>query len=205
MNHQEPAPKLILASASPRRSEILKQMGIRHLILPSDIPELPTQGEQPKAYVARIAAEKSFAAQSISDKPLPILAADTEVIIDDLILGKPDSLSDAMAMLSRLSGRTHRVMTAVSLRFINQHWNSLSISHVTFRHIDPSEIEAYWASGEPKDKAGAYAIQGVGGIFVESIQGSFSGIVGLPIFETSKLLHQAGIWTPFLIERPCND
>ena len=202
MNHQETAPNLILASASPRRSEILKQIGIKHTILPTDIPEVPAQGETPKSYVARIASEKSFAAQTLSGKSKAVLAADTEVIIDDLILGKPSSLTDAISMLTRLSGRTHQVITAVSLRYLNHHWSSLSISQVTFRHIKTSEIEAYWASGEPKDKAGAYAIQGLGSVFVQNMEGSFSGIVGLPIYETSILLDKVGIRPPFLTERP---
>ena len=202
MNHQETAPNLILASASPRRSEILKQIGIKHTILPTDIPEVPAQGETPKSYVARIASEKSLAAQTLSGKSKAVLAADTEVIIDDLILGKPSSLTDAISMLTRLSGRTHQVITAVSLRYLNHHWSSLSISEVKFRDIHPSEIETYWASGEPRDKAGAYAIQGLGSVFVQNMEGSFSGIVGLPIYETSILLDKVGIRPPFLTERP---
>ena len=157
---------------------------------------------QTKSYVARIASEKSFAAQTLSGKSKAVLAADTEVIIDDLILGKPSSLTDAISMLTRLSGRTHQVITAVSLRYLNHHWSSLSISEVKFRDIHPLEIETYWASGEPKDKAGAYAIQGLGSVFVQNMEGSFSGIVGLPIYETSILLDKVGIRPPFLTERP---
>ncbi len=123
---------------------------------------------------------------------LPILAADTAVVLDGNIMGKPVDKEDAISMLSRLSGRVHQVLTAVSLRG-KEHWEAVSITEVTFRTITETEMLAYWDSGEPVDKAGSYAIQGLGGIFVESINGSYSGVVGLPLFETAQLLAKQGI------------
>jgi len=123
---------------------------------------------------------------------LPILAADTAVVLGDKIMGKPKNQEDAVVMLTRLSGQTHHVYTAISLRG-KQHWQAVSITEVKFRDLAETEINAYWQTGEPADKAGAYAIQGLGGLFVESITGSFSGVVGLPLFETAELLAKQGI------------
>ncbi len=184
--------QLILASASPRRKELLEQLKLKIIIQPVDIDETPKPGEKPLTYVERVAAEKSQLCAAISNTILPILAADTAVILDDTILGKPVNRDDAMHMLSRLSGRTHQVFSAVSLRG-NAHWNTVSITEVTFRKIKEIEMHAYWQSGEPIDKAGSYAIQGLGGLFVESIKGSYSGVVGLPLFETAQLLSKQGI------------
>jgi len=186
-------PQLILASASPRRRELLAQIGIRHAVMAVDIDETPFPGEAPAAYVERVAAEKSTACAAQNDSRLPILAADTSVICDGRILGKPDDLQHAIEMLSRLSGRSHQVYSAVSLRSRQCHWQAVSVSEVRFRPLSHQEIVAYWQTGEPCDKAGAYAIQGLASVFIESIAGSFSGVMGLPLFETAQLLSQAGI------------
>ncbi len=181
--------QIILASASPRRRELLDQMGIQYLVSPVDLDETPLSGEQSEVYVQRIAAEKSAA---VKDAQIPVLAADTTVVLGDIIFGKPEDKSHALQMLSQLSGQTHQVYTAVSLRG-QYHRQILSVTEVTFKNISEQEMLAYWATGEPKDKAGAYAIQGVGAMFVEAISGSFSGVVGLPIFETVEILAKEGI------------
>jgi septum formation protein len=186
------APQLVLASTSPRRSALLTQIGIQHRIIPVDIDETPRAAEDPLAYVHRMAAEKSAAVRLGDRQNLPVLAADTSVICDGRILGKPESLEQAREMFALLSGRLHQVYTAVSLRG-TRHTQAVSISAVKFRTVHEAEIVAYWRTGEPCDKAGGYAIQGMGSIFIESISGSFSGIMGLPLFETAELLAQQGI------------
>ena len=186
-------PHLILASQSPRRRELLDQIGIRYTVQAADLDETPLLNEAPLAYVTRIATEKSAWVQSRNTSHLPILAADTTVVCDGMILGKPEDEADAVKMLLQLSGRTHQVYTSVSLRVATEHWHTLSITEVTFRQLTMTEIIAYWKTGEPVDKAGSYAIQGLGGVFVAAIQGSFSGVVGLPIFETASLLERVGI------------
>jgi len=185
-------PHIILASASPRRSELLKQIGISHRIMAVDIDETPLANESPLAYVERVAAEKSAVCQALLNDNLPVLSADTSVICDDQIMGKPIDLDHAISMLSRLSGRSHQVYSAVSLRG-DHHWQALSISEVTFKPLRTEEIVAYWQTGEPRDKAGAYAIQGLASTFIESITGSFSGVMGLPLYETAQLLAKQGI------------
>jgi septum formation protein len=187
-----PSPQLILASASPRRSQLLDQIGIRHQVLVSDIDESPLANEAPDAYVMRLAAEKSAACQQQHQPTLPILAADTTVVCDGHILGKPLDQAHAMAMLMQLSNRSHQVYSAISLRG-QHHQQALSINQVHFKALSASEISAYWQTGEPCDKAGGYAIQGLGSVFVASISGSFSGVMGLPLFETAQLLAQEGI------------
>jgi septum formation protein len=185
-------PQIILASASPRRSELLKQIGISHRIMAVDIDETPLANESPLAYVERVAAEKSAACQVLLNDNLPVLSADTSVICAGEIMGKPLDLDHAINMLSRLSGRSHQVYSAVSLRG-DQHWQALSISEVKFKTLSTDEIIAYWQTGEPCDKAGAYAIQGLASTFIESITGSFSGVMGLPLYETAQLLAKQGI------------
>ena len=185
-------PILILASASPRRQELLSQMGVSYALHPVDLDETPLANETPLAYVQRLAASKSAACVAERGNALPVLAADTTVVLDGLIMGKPKNYADAFAMLSRLSGKTHQVFTAVSVRG-RGHDQAVSITDVTFRELSEQEIAAYWRSGEPLDKAGSYAIQGKGGLFVTSLTGSFSGVVGLPLFETAQLLSQQGI------------
>jgi len=184
--------QIILASASPRRKELLEQIRIKYRVNPVDLDETPFPNEDPQSYVQRLAAEKSAACLAQCGDALPVLAADTSVVLGDLIMGKPKDQTDALAMLLQLSGQTHRVYTALSLRGL-QHWQALSITEVTFRQLTEAEILAYWQTGEPIDKAGSYAIQGQGGVFVESIRGSFSGVVGLPLFETAELLAKQGI------------
>jgi septum formation protein len=184
--------QLILASASPRRKELLDQIKVTYAVNPVDLDETPRVNEAPLDYVKRVAAEKSAACVEQLGASVPVLAADTAVVLDDLILGKPKDRKDAVAMLTQLSGRTHQVYSAISLRGC-EHWQAVSITDVTFRPLTEREILAYWHSGEPVDKAGSYAIQGMGGIFVASIKGSFSGVVGLPLFETAELLAKQGI------------
>ncbi len=184
--------QIILASASPRRRELLDQIHIAYRVYPLDIDETPLPDETPLAYVQRLAAEKSAAAVAQLGDSLPVLAADTAVVLDDVIMGKPKDRDDALAMLRQLSGKMHRVYSAVSLRG-QEHGEAVSITEVTFRPLTENEIEAYWHSGEPADKAGSYAIQGLGGVFVAAINGSFSGVVGLPLFETAELLSRQGI------------
>ncbi|MCF6252606.1 MAG: Maf family nucleotide pyrophosphatase [Methylococcaceae bacterium] len=190
--------QLVLASASPRRKELLDQIGVSYTVYPVDIDETPKQSEIPQDYVFRVAAEKAAVCMLTLNSPLPVLAADTSVVIDGCILGKPENKEHAHAMLNKLSGNWHSVYSAVSLRCcaINEeikHFQALSITEVKFRTIQPHEIQAYWETGEPLGKAGAYAIQGLASVFVESINGSFSGVVGLPLFETAELLSKQGI------------
>lgn len=189
--------QLILASASPRRKELLAQLGIACFVKAVDIDETPLPNEPPLNYVQRIAAEKSAACLAVYDGNLPILAADTSVVLHHQIMGKPQNEHHAQEMLLQLSGTTHQVYSAVSVRCPDlsglTHWEAVNITDVTFRKLTLDEIAAYWQTGEPCDKAGGYAIQGLGSIFVEKIVGSFSGVMGLPLFETAQLLTKLGI------------
>lgn len=190
------APQIILASASPRRRELLDQIGIRYSVRPADTDERVRPGESAQHYVLRVAAEKSLRALDLSNDELPILGADTAVVLEGEVLGKPENRNEALKMLRRLSGRRHAVMSAVSLRAKGgRHWQAFCETAVTFREIEADEMVAYWNSGEPADKAGAYAIQGLGAVFVKSIEGSFSGVVGLPLYETAEILREAGIFS----------
>jgi septum formation protein len=184
-------PALHLASASPRRAEILDALGVAYSVAGVDMDERRLPGEAADVMVLRLAREKAAAARST--QPLPVLAADTVVVVDDAVFGKPQDQDDAVAMLARLSGRSHKVMTGVALVWDSGQETTLSTTEVHFREISPDEALAYWQSGEPCGKAGAYAIQGLGGVFVEKIQGSYSGVVGLPVYETTQLLAAAGI------------
>lgn len=188
------SPQIILASASPRRRELLDQIGVRYLVRPVEIDEAPEQDEPPEKYVVRVAFDKAIRARQDDTSGLPILTADTAVVLNGMILGKPERESDAISMLMRLSGRTHKVYSAVSL-WGKDHWQALNVTDVIFRELTRKEIQSYWLTGEPADKAGAYAIQGLGAVFVEKISGSFSGVVGLPLFETVGLLAKEGIRT----------
>jgi septum formation protein len=185
-------PVLRLASASPRRRQLLDLIGVPHLVSPADIDETPRECEIADDYVRRLAREKAEAiwAQYVD---LPILAADTTVVVDGEILGKPESASDAYAMLSRLSGRIHEVHTGIALRHRNGTMVGISTSQVTFAEMSTGQIRAYWNSGEPQGKAGAYAIQGLGAVFIREVKGSYTGVMGLPLFETAELLRHAGI------------
>ncbi len=185
--------RILLASASPRRRELLQQIGVSFDVLAVEADERPRIGETPQDYVFRVAAEKSWLAQHESGTDLPVLGADTEVVLDGEVFGKPRDFGHAKEMLNRLSGREHEVLSAVSLRLPERHWQTVSRSRVKFRPLSDEEIEAYWATGEPQGKAGAYAIQGLGAVFIERLEGSFSGVMGLPLFETAGLLREAGI------------
>jgi septum formation protein len=186
---------IVLASASARRSQLLRQIGVRHRIVGADIDETPRPEEAPAAYVRRLAAGKAEAivARQASQPTTPVLAADTTVALGGRIFGKPAHETDCVAMLGALSGRTHAVLTAVALWHGGRLHEALDTSYVTFREIPEPERRDYWASGEPAGKAGAYAIQGLGAVFVSRIEGSFSGVMGLPLFETAVLLDAAGV------------
>ena len=184
--------QIILASASPRRQELLDQIKVTYKVHPVDLDETPLPGESPLAYVRRLAAEKSAACKAQLNPNIPVLAADTAVIVGNVIMGKPKNQADALAMLTQLSGKTHQVYSAISLRG-REHGQAVSITEVMFRRLTEQQILDYWHSGEPQDKAGSYAIQGRGAMFVAAIKGSFSGVVGLPLFETAELLSNQGI------------
>lgn len=184
-----------LASGSPRRRELLQQIGVPFRVVGAAIDEAVLPDETPLQYVARLAAAKAEAGweRSRDFAHAPVLAADTAVVLDGKILGKPADGQDAEDMLRQLSGRTHEVFTAIALRTANGLQSRISRSEVTFRSIAAAEARGYWETGEPSDKAGAYAIQGLGAIFIADLRGSYSGVMGLPLFETAELLHDAGI------------
>jgi septum formation protein len=186
---------IILASASERRSQLLRQIGVRHGIVGADIDETPRAGEQPLDYVQRLAAGKAAAvvARHGGRPDAPVLAADTTVVLDGQLFGKPADESECVAMLGALAGRTHAVLTAVALWHESRLHQAIDTSYVTFRPIDPDERRRYWASGEPAGKAGGYAIQGHGAVFIVRLEGSFSGVMGLPLFETARLLDAAHV------------
>jgi septum formation protein len=185
-----------LASGSPRRRELLAQIGVPFRLLAAAVDETPLCEESPLAYVSRLAAAKAEAgwASPRDDALTPVLAADTAVVLDDEILGKPRDRADALHMLRKLSGRAHQVLTAVALRSAAKLKVSVSDSRVTFRPLEPAEARAYWDTGEPRDKAGAYAIQGSAAVFITDLRGSYSGVMGLPLFETAELLQSAGVF-----------
>jgi len=182
-------PKLHLASGSPRRREILEALGLRFTYAGVDVDESRLGRESAAEMVLRLAAAKAEAA----DRPGVVLGADTVVVFGEQIFGKPANREDALRMLADLSGRTHEVLTAVAVRAGGRSRAALSRTRVRFRDLGTDEAVRYWHSGEPADKAGAYAVQGLGGMFVAEIHGSYSGVVGLPVFETTTLLREAGI------------
>jgi len=191
---------IYLASASPRRRELLRQIGVEFDTLPTNIEERPRARESARDYVVRMATAKAQAAGLHVRRhrlpPRPILAADTEVVIDSEILGKPADAAHARALLRRLAGRTHDVLTAVALLTETKLDTVLSESRVTFANLSDNDIERYWATGEPADKAGGYAIQGHAAVFVTRIHGSYTGIVGLPLYEVARLLRKIGVALP---------
>ena len=180
---------IYLASTSPRRREILATLGIDFDVIPVETDESRLQGETPGEMVLRLAIAKAEAATHGEF----VLAADTIVVIGDRVLGKPRDADDGVEMLLALSARSHAVMTGVALKTPTGTRSVLSITNVQFREIDRDEAYRYWQSGEPCDKAGAYGIQGLGGMFVKAIEGSYSGVMGLPVFETVELLVSAGL------------
>jgi septum formation protein len=186
--------RLILASASPRRSELLLQLGLEFEVAPADIDESRRAGESAEAFVVRLAVDKARAIACMpGNERALVIGSDTEVVVKGEALGKPANADQAVAMLSRLSGREHQVMSAVALVADGGIDTRLSISQVRFRKLAPNEIEAYWATGEPAGKAGAYAVQGLAAVFIERLEGSYSGVMGLPLFETADLLEKAGL------------
>jgi septum formation protein len=198
-------PQIYLASSSPRRQELLLQLGVRFELLrlreaagrERDVVEGALGGEPPLHYVERIARTKALVAcermASRGLTPRPLLAADTEVVLDDVIFGKPTDAADAARMLRHLSGRTHQVLTAVAVKWRDELEVEISTSAVTFAELGDAQIDRYVATGEPFDKAGAYAIQGRGGAFVRRLDGSYSGVVGLPLAETAAILTRLGL------------
>ena len=188
-------PTLYLASGSPRRRELLTQIGVPFTTLSAQIDETPFPDEDPAAYVERLARGKAQAglASLAGVGGACVLGADTAVVLDGRLLGKPLDEADALAMLASLSGREHEVLTAVAVIDAQRSETCVVSSRVRLRSIPVSEAQAYWASGEPQDKAGSYAIQGLAAVFVAGLQGSYSGVVGLPLCETAELLGRFGI------------
>ncbi len=187
---------IYLASASPRRRELLEQIGISYQRLVVDVPEVQEEDEVPEMYVLRVALQKARAGRLTlaADDLTPVLGADTAVVIDSEVLGKPAGRNEALAMMARLSGQRHQVMSAVAIVGSDgEEQSRLSVSTVQFRDVSREEAAAYWATGEPADKAGGYAIQGFAAVFIERLEGSYSGVMGLPLFETADLLGQFGI------------
>jgi septum formation protein len=183
---------IYLASASPRRQELLRQLGLRFEILVPNVAETPHPGETVHAYVARLACAKAGRGGALVRgrglSPHPVLGADTEVVLDGEILGKPLDRAHGLAMLQRLSGRTHQVLTAICILQQDEMHEALSESSVTFAPLSEQDIAHYWETGEPADKAGGYAVQGRAAAFIARVEGSYSGIVGLPLFELTQLL-----------------
>jgi septum formation protein len=184
-------PYLLLASASPRRCELLAQIGVEFEQRVADIDETPAQGELAEAFVQRMALEKARAVRQAGDVGLPVLGADTVVVVDGKPLGKPQDFAHSRQMLKQLSGRKHEVLSAVALVDVREAV-AVNRSNVWFRELGEAELEAYWATGEPRDKAGSYAIQGLAAIFIERLDGSYSGVMGLPLYETARLLQDFG-------------
>jgi septum formation protein len=193
---------ICLASASPRRGELLRQIGVSYVVQPADLDEAERAGESPAEYVERLARAKAEwvwqARQQARLEPLPVLGSDTTVTVDGLVLGKPQDEAALLNTFARLSGREHEVLSAVALVTASGIRARLSRTRVRFRIVTSDEARSYWATGEPCDKAGGYAIQGYGAVFIESIAGSYSGVMGLPLAETAELLVAAGVqvWQP---------
>jgi len=184
---------LILASASPRRAELLTQIGVRFVVAPADIDESQRGAESPVDYVTRMAVEKAAAGCIDQQLGLPVLGADTAVVCDGQVFGKPTDRGDAQAMLLALAGKTHTVLSAVAMDNGTDRQVLLSETRVTFRSVSADECSRYWLTGEPLGKAGGYAIQGLGAVFVAHLEGSYTGVVGLPIAETETLLQRFAV------------
>jgi septum formation protein len=186
------SPLIILASGSPRRHELLLQLGVEHDILAVDIDESCLTEESPEACVERLALEKARTAHDLARQAL-VIGSDTMVIAEGKILGKPRDRADGLQMLECLSNRAHEVLTAVAVTGEGRELSCVQRSKVVFRQLSSAEIVAYWQSGEPRDKAGGYAVQGIAAQFIERIEGSYSGVMGLPLYETAQLLKEFGI------------
>lgn len=195
MNARPERPFVYLASRSPRRRALLRQIGVGCRRVPTAVDEMPREDEEPAGYASRLALEKARDAASRipPDSAAPILAADTVVVAAGQLLGKPRDEADAARMLRLLSGRAHEVVSAVCVISALGETGAISRTQVVFRAVGAAEIAAYWRSGEPVDKAGGYAIQGIGSVFIREIHGSYSGVMGLPIFETARLLAGHGM------------
>ncbi len=188
---------IYLASRSPRRRELLRQIGVRFTAVSADVDETVQPGEAPVAYVSRLALLKArtlWQQVAVGQAAAhPVLGSDTTVVLDNRILGKPRDQTEAASMLLALAGRRHQVMTAVALVHDSGVEQALVTTEVTFGPISAEQAAAYWATGEPADKAGGYGIQGLGAVFVEQIKGSYTAVVGLPLFETANLLRKVGV------------
>ena len=198
MNTAGTKPSLILASASPRRRELLDQIGVGYRVVISEIDESVLAGEKPGDYVCRVAREKVLDVMQREGPGAPVLGADTAVVVKGRILGKPADRAQAIDMLETLSGRTHEVWSAVALvlptgRILEQ----LNVTRVTFSELPRAWIEAYCDSGDPMDKAGAYGVQGMAAQKISQLEGSYSGVMGLPLHETSEILSEAGLLNHF--------
>ncbi|MEK7191531.1 MAG: Maf family protein [Pseudomonadota bacterium] len=189
--------QIYLASASPRRQELLRQLGIAFEAMPSNLVEVPQAGERPEDYVLRVARDKvRQVARQVRERglaPCPVLGADTEVVLEGEILGKPRDAQQGQAMLRKLAGHTHEVLTGLALLHQDVEYKAINRSRVTFGPLTDADIRRYWDTGEPADKAGGYAVQGRAAAFIQRIEGSYSGIMGLPLFELMQLLQQAGV------------
>lgn len=203
MNTGAVDPVLCLASASPRRQALLRQIGVPFVVDVADLDESQQPGEAPDSYVERLAQAKALVVWERRGGDLPVLGADTTVVVDGTILGKPSDEQEAVTMLARLSGRQHLVLTSVALTSSDGLQQRTSLSKVSFRATTTAERQAYWRSGEPLGKAGGYAVQGFGAVFIEFLQGSYSGVMGLPLHDTAELLRAAGIpyWQPHVATR----
>jgi septum formation protein len=187
-------PLIHLASRSPRRRELLDQIGVSWATVDQGVDESLGAGESPEVFVVRLALEKARAGhEALSAGVVNVLGADTVVVLDGEVMGKPADEGEARAMLAQLSGRSHRVLTGVALVDGEREATRLSVNNVVMRDIAREEMRRYWASGEPQDKAGAYAIQGRGAVFVTHLDGNYSGVMGLPLFETADLLDEFGL------------
>jgi septum formation protein len=189
-------PVLILASQSPRRKELLSQLGYQFQTISADIDESIIENELPRDYVLRLAIEKAKAVAQNQSTDCLVLGSDTSVIFEQHILGKPESLEDCCKQLLMLSNNTHQVLTAIAVVRNNKVYSAIISTDVTFKTLSIEEIQRYWHTGEPRDKAGSYGIQGIGGQFVTQIKGSYSAVVGLPLYETAKLLAELEYPTP---------
>jgi septum formation protein len=187
-------PHVFLASASPRRQALLTQIGIGYTLLHAGVDEALLPDEPARDYVRRVALEKVRAGRALlaEDAGSPVLGADTAVVVDGRIMGKPRDRDEGIDMLLALSGRSHQVLSAVALA-ADREAVRVSESRVTFRRLTQAQCAAYWDTGEPRDKAGGYAIQGRGAVFVSRLEGSYSGVMGLPVYETAELLREFGI------------
>ena len=185
--------KLYLASSSPRRAELLQQLHLDFEVILSPIEETGLPKESPQSFVLRMAVEKAFAGYNkVPGNQIWVIGSDTAVLVNQKLLGKPKNEVDGLRMLKLLSGRTHQVLSAVAVLTDGEVFSALNTTQVTFKKLSDLEMQTYWQTGEPKDKAGGYAIQGLGAQFIEKIDGSYSGVMGLPLFELNQLLTESG-------------